>query len=171
MSEQSKEQTPTPWKVYERKLPFMLGDKPRFHTERIIGTEADHPQLKGPYPVVTISTGLGMESGQIQTFVSLSESDARRIVACVNACAGLDTEFIEQTNMLGLEKSYSAQCQANADIWQQRNELLTVLKETKKALETANFSQPSPITDTLWMTKSETLFDFIDAAIAKAEQS
>lgn len=76
MSEQSKEQTPTPWKVYEHNLPYMLGDKPRFHTERTIGTEADHPQLKAPYPVVTIATGLGMKGGEIQKFVSLSEADA-----------------------------------------------------------------------------------------------
>ena len=52
--------------------------------ERRIGTELDHPQLRGPFPIVTIYTGLGMGSGKIVNMVSLSDGDAKRIVHCHN---------------------------------------------------------------------------------------
>lgn len=52
-------------------------------------------------------------------------ANARRIVACVNACAGIPIEILEQNKTGGLTWSF-----ANAlDLTMQRNELLTALKE------------------------------------------
>ena len=87
--------TPEPWKVYEHKRPYKSGDKEREHIERSIYTAYDHPQLRGPYPVVCASVGLGMDAGKPLHMVSLKEEDARRIVACVNACKGIGTEYLE----------------------------------------------------------------------------
>lgn len=51
-------------------------------------------------------------------------------------------------------------------------ELLEVLKELRQALLFANENPGRGINDTIWMMdRPETLFDFIDAAIDKAEGS
>ena len=93
--------TPEPWKVYEYKRPYKSGDKEREHIERSIYTAYDHPQLRGPYPVVCASVGLGMDAGKPLHMVSLKEEDARRIVVCVNACKGISTDNLESILMLG----------------------------------------------------------------------
>ena len=58
--------------------------------------------------------------------------------------------------------------QRRADLYP---ELLEAFKTTRAVLQSINdMGEKSPITDTLWMPSGhETLFDFIDAAIAKAE--
>lgn len=57
----------------------------------------------------------------------------------------------------------------------ERDDLLAALKETKATLERENCgegaSETPSICDTIWHSKYETLFDFIDAAIEKAELS
>lgn len=51
-------------------------------------------------------------------------------------------------------------------------ELLNALKELRQALLFANENPGRGINDTIWMMdRPETLFDFIDAAIDKAEES
>jgi hypothetical protein len=47
-------------------------------------------------------------------------------------------------------------------------ELLAALKASRETLEQAN-KTGGPITDTIWHGPCETLFDFMDAAITKAE--
>ena len=44
---------------------------------------------------------------------------------------------------------------------------LDTLKEVRETLEVANVSPNGPINDTIWYSNCETLFDFMDAAIAK----
>ena len=49
-------------------------------------------------------------------------------------------------------------------------QMLEALKESRQALQFANDSPNGGINDTIWMMhKPETLFDFMDAAIAAAE--
>lgn len=50
------------------------------------------------------------------------ENNARRIVACVNACAGMATEYLE--SMAGLNKPIIV----SASVIKERNELLTTLE-------------------------------------------
>lgn len=50
---------------------------------------------------------------------------------------------------------------------EQYNKLLDALKHSRMTLELANLNEL--ITDTIWASKSETLFDFMDSAIAEAE--
>lgn len=61
--------------------------------------------------------------------------DARRIVACVNACAGLPTDYLEQTSMLGLSNSYHAETRDWELLERQRDELLAALKSALSASE------------------------------------
>lgn len=112
--------TKEPWKVYERKLPYTIGGVEKMHTERSIGTEHDHPQLKAPYPICCISTGLGVNKGELHYFVSLKEADARRIVGCVNACESIPTELLESKTQTPRD--------AFKRIAEQRDELLAALK-------------------------------------------
>jgi hypothetical protein len=67
--------------------------------------------------------------------VDSTEANARRIVACVNACAGLPTTYLEQTSMLGLSKSYHAQHEEWGALNQQRDELLSALKSLAASYE------------------------------------
>lgn len=53
---------------------------------------------------------------------------------------------------------------------QERDELLEALKEAREALQFANDTPGGAISDTIWMMhRPETLFDFMDVAIAKAK--
>lgn len=54
---------------------------------------------------------------------------------------------------------------------EQRDSLLEALKESLRALQIADETRNGPINDTIWMPVGpETLFDFMDAAIAAVEQ-
>lgn len=56
------------------------------------------------------------------------------------------------------------------ELKQQRDELLAALIQARNALQFENDCPEGGIKDTLWMMDSpETLFDFMDAAIAKAK--
>lgn len=50
-------------------------------------------------------------------------ANARRIVACVNACKGIDTKFLEEALLAGAEPALYAHT-----LMQQRDELLAALK-------------------------------------------
>lgn len=59
---------------------------------------------------------------------------------------------------------------ANAQLIAAAPDLLRGLKEAREALQFANESPGGPITDTIWMMHGpETLFDFLDSLIEKAE--
>lgn len=85
---------------------------------------------------------------------------AQRIAVCLDACHGIRTDVLEVTH--GLDDIYN-------DILQRKNDLLAALKGARETLERANTDGHSVISDTIWHTQTETLFDFMDEAIAKAE--
>lgn len=59
--------------------------------------------------------------------------------------------------------------EANARLVSVAPELLAALIEARHALQFANDTPNGPIVDTIWMMhRPETLFDFMDAMIAKA---
>lgn len=66
------------WQVIETEFPCRIGSP---HIERRIFTVKDHPQLKGPYPVVNGSVALGTEEFPVYHIVSISEQDAAFIAA------------------------------------------------------------------------------------------
>lgn len=51
----------------------------------------------------------------------------------------------------------------------QRDELLAVLVNSRNALESANEMGDGPIVDTIWYSPHETLFDYMDAALAGSQ--
>jgi hypothetical protein len=53
-----------------------------------------------------------------------AEANARRIVACVNACAGVDTEFLERTH----DKGHESGIRKHMECEQQRNKLLLIVR-------------------------------------------
>ena len=67
-----------------------------------------------------------------------SQHDARRIVACVNACAGMETEHLENQSMLGetlLDRFNLLKSEAGK-LTKQRDELLAALHDAATSLET-----------------------------------
>lgn len=66
------------------------------------------------------------------------EADARRIVACVNACAGLETETLENITMLGetLLDRFELRNRQEAELTSKRDDLLAALHDAATSLET-----------------------------------
>lgn len=92
------------------------------------------------------------------------EGDARRIVACVNACAGYTTELLEQEGQGCMDKMIRHALGAVETLEQQRDELLSALRITRgnvASLGPAGALEPyAPYRE--WLAQ-------IDSVIAKAE--
>lgn len=102
--------------------------------------------------------------GPCQDGTEQQDENARRIVACVNACAGVDTDLLEAGE---LSKPTMLVIQENKDLKHRCDELLA-------ALEIASASLNDAATKMKWSdipTAQEILrnADAIDAAIAKAK--
>lgn len=88
--------------------------------------------------------------------------DARRIVACVNACAGIDTDFLERTHAEGYESGFRKHIECE----QQRDKLLSAVKLARPLIQKDR--------DTMDLrSKGVRQYDkalvAIDAAVAKVE--
>lgn len=92
-----------------------------------------------------------------------SIANSRRIVACVNACEGVGDDAMYGGWTAAGMSAYTK------NLEQQRDELLSALKDARATLDRAN-DDSEVIIDTIWHTPYETLFDFMDAAIEKASQ-
>lgn len=102
MSEHTKE----PWHVGDA---FMVGE--------LVGGNDVFPVYQG-------------EAGEDDLLAfAFSTEDARRIVACVNACAGIPTELIEQGGFAAVPVA------THREVKQQRDELLAALKESQEFME------------------------------------
>lgn len=64
------------------------------------------------------------------TLAATSQQDARRIVACVNACTGLPTEW--------LEKNALTDCTSSHKLIKQRDDLLAALEDAVETIEWMN---------------------------------
>lgn len=82
-----------------------------------------------------------------------SEANARRIVACINACAGLSTDDIEKT---GLVSAVGHQL-LNAD--KERDQLLELCGELFEALNKINEWKEFPATGMYWESGSEMCYE------------
>ena len=96
--------TPEPWQVFE--------DDPRAIVTK------ENPMLS------LLSVG---EDGLA---IMYEEADARRIVACVNACAGIDTELLEI-----IEDNDKTLAGVIANVEKQRDELMAENKQLRKDAE------------------------------------
>ena len=70
------------------------------------------------------------EKGDLVTNGHLSEQDSKRVVACVNACAGLTNEQLESGK--SLDRLRAIQEIGRQDAIRQRDELLAVLPPNDK---------------------------------------
>lgn len=104
------------------------------------------------------------------------ESNARRIVACVNACTGADTNWLEsmaKAGGIGAMNQYIAaynQAATAIVLERQRDQLLTSLINCRRTLEVVNEVPGGPINDTIWYGPAETLFDYMDSVIESASK-
>ena len=89
-----------------------------------------------------------------------TEGDARRIVACVNACAGIDTESLEAD---GYGDNWAEIAKHRIELMGQRDELLVALKDAVETIEWM-YGCSSPASDEIEKSISEG-----NAVIAKAE--
>lgn len=86
-----------PWKVEVHEWPFSLKASQYTHAtsgtheERVIVTEWDHPQLKGPEPVVTMSIGVGNGPDRdCYHMVHISPENAQAIAAVPDMIEALE---------------------------------------------------------------------------------
>lgn len=94
------------------------------HTPEPWKTGAGYEQQE---PGVYIYGGDGLIVSSEDT--EITEANARRIVACVNACAGISTEQLEMDISVGGEKSiYESQEAKVQELIQQKNILLEAVK-------------------------------------------
>ena len=96
------------------------------------------PEPWGPGTEVYISAKAGEKFGPHFAYPQghnqeLCEANARRIVACVNACAGLST--------VGLEKVGADFIKPIAELEQQRDQLLAALEHIATAFEAKTTSE------------------------------
>ncbi|MBS1143399.1 MAG: hypothetical protein H6R14_805 [Proteobacteria bacterium] len=138
---------------------------------------------KEPWSYGEDNDGWYVEKDGVQIAHGLSEQDARRIVACVNACAGMDDpegKLSEMRHMItdmhiraiNAEKnldSYKDAAEYNKrraeDAEKKRDDLLAALVNSRNCLESANEMGDGPIVDTIWYGPAETLFDYMDSVI------
>ena len=64
-----------------------------------------------------------------------NHDDARRIVACVNACEGIPTDDLEDAKLIPMLDSYGVAIQQRDHLQAQVDELLAVLVNAKESLE------------------------------------
>lgn len=76
------------------------------------------------------------EYGHVTAWDDLASRDARRIVACVNACAGITTERLQQIDKPILQHLFGADQHA-ASLVQQRDELLQELRAAHQIIRNA----------------------------------
>jgi len=69
--------------------------------------------------------------------IYIGEDDLRRLVACWNACEGLETELLENVLMTGdsILSRFELRDKDDRELTAQRDELLTALKLAYKALD------------------------------------
>jgi len=79
-------------------------------------------------------------------------------------CAELEQDLLTAYRKVGTDQAKIAKAEKDAAY------RLDTLKEVREALGVANVTPNGPINDTIWYSNCETLFDFMDAAIAKARQ-
>lgn len=104
------EHTPEPWEWSKHKF-----NSPPF--------EGTLEQECGIYPPLGESGPVAIASG---------EANARRIVACVNACAGLSTGFLEQID--SIQSALTGQLVVTEVLENQRDELLAAIDTVVKAI-------------------------------------
>ena len=96
-------------------------------------------------------------------------ANARRLVACWNACEGLTTENLESVLTVGdtLASRFKARDDIESDLTKQRDELLASLKEARELVEDWGAYAPA------YMQEKHDLegdMNKLDAAIARAEK-
>lgn len=123
--------TPEPWKVdLESEATFAHDGR----TEEIIElTNADHSETGG---------------------YAATEANARRIVACVNACAGIETSILQAVDKGELLRTARIRL---AETIRQRDELAALMRKARDAMSDLNQSEED----------DGTLLAEIDAALAK----
>lgn len=124
-----------------------------------------------PEPWISEGSFIGIPNGKGTFYMSpLSginqerrEADARRIVACVNACAGLSTGFLEQID--SIQSALTGQLVVTEVLENQRDELLAALEFARQGYQAA--SENGDPDEVEW---AEMYLRSIDIAIASVKE-
>ncbi len=103
----SEQHTPTPCRLPKSALEEYLSEH-----QIVVDTDRGYPKV--------LFTGNG-------NIYEQAKIDARRIVACVNACEGIDTDFLERTH----SKGHASGIAKHMRLEKERNELLAALIELR----------------------------------------
>ncbi len=117
---------------------------------------------------------IALEPGLEQVCQNVTEANARRLVACWNACEGIDTEHLENIDMLGetLAGRFAAFHASERELMDTRDELLEALKECVEDSEQAVGEYVEKYGETYRPQRLQAMRDTVTkarAAIAKAE--
>jgi len=82
------------------------------------------------------------------------EANARRIVACVNACAGISNEHLELTTVAQMVAAAVTQ---RDKLERERNALYEALKATKTEIKSIGADTPAHLWYPLWLTVCDAL--------------
>lgn len=122
------------------------------HTQEPWNTNGD--------PIVFDATGVVAFTDTRTNLDKVNKANARRIVACVNACAGISTEALEDS----CQPALSAWKLQKEIIEQQRDELLTVLKKIVPLAEFACSEQSPPYADEHLVESAKEIIAKVEAA-------
>ena len=129
-----------------------------------------HTPGKMPAPREPNGRGNGWKVGPAwlgeNAYSEETAANARRIVACWNACEGFSTKALETQSVLLITPSTMVDAPSEAaELRAQRDELLQALQTAKQALAAAKQAMPMNWEASALCEQAE---DIADAAIAKA---
>lgn len=99
------------------------------------------PQEDSPYEDIVLSAGthkiakLWLDDAPVHDYNAEQRANARRIVACVNALANVDTELLEEVGA-HFGDTYNEEFAHGLAVAKQRDELLAALEDAATSLET-----------------------------------
>lgn len=138
--------TPEPWRAFN-------------NGEGVVGVGTDHSDVCW----TRIEEGGWLNSDRT---IDTDYENARRIVACVNACAGIDTELLEI-----IEDNDKTLAGVIANVEKQRDELLASLERFATWARCQHRAQSKGCHATFDMMMLRDEIDFAEAAIASVKET
>ena len=100
--ERADKATPGPWKVYTKSKGRLV--------ERLIGTSWEHPQIRGPRPIVTLQIGKEDVTVYISeddsTFIAHAREDVPRLLDALEAAYERERVLVEMVRWYGPEVAH-----------------------------------------------------------------
>jgi hypothetical protein len=152
------EHTPTPWKVYNSTDVFTdLGQANR---------QGIHADKTTAWHIADCSVGKTLVDGDlVELSFKEAQANARRIVACVNACEGVETENLERGIIKQMGEEWNENHPAELERLRQQNAaLVDALTRIRDHMDMDGYEAGA------WKALALEMADVARAAIAEAEK-